>query len=76
MTSPMRSDAATPLADGDDAVIGRVVAQTDDGEATLKYWYPEANRIRLQPANKSMKPIYSRNVKVLGVVTGVVRKVA
>ena len=53
-----------------------VVALTDDGEATLKYWYPEANRVRLQPANSSMKPIYSRNVKVLGVVTGVVRKVS
>jgi repressor LexA len=52
-----------------------VVALTDEGEATLKYWYPEANRVRLQPANSSMKPIYCRNVKVLGVVTGVVRKV-
>ena len=52
-----------------------VVALTDDGEATLKYWYPEANRVRLQPANSDMKPIYSRNVKVLGVVTGVIRKV-
>ena len=51
-----------------------VVALTDDGEATLKYWYPEANRVRLQPANSEMKPIYSRNVKVLGVVTGVVRR--
>ena len=53
-----------------------VVALTDDGEATLKYWFPEANRVRLQPANSSMKPIYSRNVQVVGVVTGVVRKVA
>jgi repressor LexA len=53
-----------------------VVAMTDDGEATLKYWYPEANRIRLQPANSSMKPIYSRNAQVLAVVTGVIRKVA
>ena len=53
-----------------------VVALTDDGDATLKYWYPEANRVRLQPANSDMKPIYCRNVKVLGVVTGVVRKVA
>ncbi len=52
-----------------------VVALTDEGEATLKYWFPEANRVRLQPANSSMKPIYSRNVKVLGVVTGVVRRV-
>ena len=52
-----------------------VVAQTDEGEATLKYWYPEANRVRLQPANSSMRPIYARNVQVLGVATGVVRKI-
>lgn len=52
-----------------------VVAQTDDGEATLKYWHPEKKRIRLQPANSRMKPIYSKNAKVLGVVVGVVRKV-
>ena len=32
--------------------------------------------LRLQPANSSMKPIYCRNVQVLGVVTGVVRRVA
>lgn len=70
------------IADGDIVICRRtksaskgdiVVAQTDEGEATLKYWFPEANRIRLQPANSSMKPIYSRNVQVLGVVTGVVR---
>ncbi len=52
-----------------------VVAQTEDGEATLKYWFPEANRIRLQPANSTMKPIYVKNARVLGVLTGVVRKV-
>ena len=52
-----------------------VVAQTDEGEATLKYWYPESNRIRLQPANAEMDPIYVRNAKVLGVVVGVVRSV-
>jgi len=72
------------IADGDVVICRRartadrgdiVVAMTDDGEATLKYWFPEANRVRLQPANSSMKPIYSRNVKVLAVVTGVVRKV-
>ncbi len=53
-----------------------VVAMTDEGEATLKYWYPEANRIRLQPANSSMKPIYVKDAHVLGVVTGVIRKVS
>jgi repressor LexA len=51
-----------------------VVARTDDGEATLKQWFPERDRIRLQPANSSMKPIYVRNAKVLGVLVGVVRK--
>jgi repressor LexA len=72
------------IADGDIVVCKRartahkgdiVVAITDEGEATLKYWYPEANRIRLQPANASMKPIYSKSAQVLGIVVGVVRKV-
>ena len=69
--------------DGDYVVIRKqrtarsgeiVVAQTDDGEATLKRWYPEKDRIRLQPSNRSMKPIYVKNAKVLGVLSGVVRK--
>ncbi len=72
------------IADGDYVVIRRqetasrgdvVVALTDENEATLKRWYPEGNRIRLQPANSSMEPIYVTNAKVLGVVIGVVRKV-
>jgi repressor LexA len=72
------------IADGDIVICRRtktahkgdiVVAMTDEGEATLKYWFPEANRVRLQPANSSMKPIYARDVQVLGVVTGVIRKV-
>ncbi len=71
------------IADGDyvvirkqkDAAAGQiVVAQTDEGEATLKYWYPESNRIRLEPANSTMKPIYVKDAKILGVLAGVVRK--
>jgi repressor LexA len=71
------------IADGDWVIIQEkqtahsgdiVVAQTDDGEATLKYWFPERDRIRLQPANTSMKPIYVKHAKVLGVLVGVVRK--
>lgn len=71
------------ISDGDWVVIRRqknaragdiVVAQTDDGEATLKYWFPERDRIRLQPANATMKPMYVRNARVLGVLVGVVRK--
>ena len=49
------------------------VVRNSEGEATLKYWYPEKNRIRLQPANKRLKPIYTRDAKVIGVVVGVVR---
>lgn len=52
-----------------------VVALTDEGEATLKRWYPEKNRIRLEPANSTMQPIFVKNAQVLGVVVGVVRKV-
>jgi repressor LexA len=53
-----------------------VVAQTEEGEATLKRWYPEPekSRIRLEPANSTMKPIYVKDAKILGVVVGVVRR--
>lgn len=51
-----------------------VVALLEGGEATLKKFYREKGRIRLQPANPAMKPIYCREVKVQGVVIGVVRK--
>lgn len=50
-----------------------VVAQTPEGEATLKYWHPEAHRVRLQPANSSMGPIYVKEASVVGIVVGVVR---
>ncbi|HWB00438.1 MAG TPA: transcriptional repressor LexA [Pirellulales bacterium] len=72
------------IADGDYVVVRKqesahrgdtVVALTDENEATLKRWYPEGNRIRLQPANSEMAPIYVDNARVLGVVVGVVRKV-
>lgn len=54
-----------------------VVAETDEGEATLKRWFPEPEkkRIRLEPANSTMKPIYVKNAKILGIVVGVVRKI-
>jgi len=52
-----------------------VAAVTDENEATLKRWFPEKNRIRLEPANSTMKPIFVKNARVLGVVVGVIRKV-
>lgn len=72
------------ISDGDYVVVRRqrtarkgqiVVAVTDEGEATLKRWFPERNRIRLEPANSAMKPIFVRNARVLGVVVGVVRRI-
>jgi repressor LexA len=71
------------IADGDYAVIrkqetardGQIVAVLDpDGETTLKRFYREKNRFRLEPANKTMKPIYRDKVEVLGILVGVVRK--
>ena len=57
----------------DSANVGQmVVAQTATGE-TLKYWHPEGDRIRLQPANKKMQPIYVAEATVVGVAVGVVR---
>ena len=51
-----------------------VVALLGDGEATLKKFYREKGRIRLQPANPEYRPIYTDKVDVQGVVIGVVRK--
>lgn len=53
-----------------------VVALLDDGTATLKKFHREKNRVRLQPANSAMKPIYVRGVAVQGIVKGVVRSLA
>ena len=51
-----------------------VVALIGGEEATVKYFYQEASHIRLQPANKTMKPIFRDRVNILGVLVGVVRK--
>jgi repressor LexA len=70
------------IADGDYVVCRKqktaqsgqlVVAQTPDGEATLKYWFPEAGHVRLQPANSALEPMYVKDASVAGVVVGVVR---
>lgn len=71
------------IADGDIVLIERrstardgetVVAVLPDGEATLKRFYREKGRIRLQPANSTMEPIYATEVEIRGVVIGVVRR--
>lgn len=71
------------ILDGDYVVIERnpspkngdvVVALLDNAYATLKRFYRERNRIRLQPANSTMHPIFVRDCIVQGVVRAVIRK--
>ena len=70
--------------DGDYVVVRRqetaddgeiIAALVDGGEATVKRLYREHDRIRLQPANASMAPIYADDVVVLGRVVGVFRRI-
>ena len=71
------------IADGDFVIIksqdhardGQIVAVRDEsGEATLKRIFREKSRVRLEPANKTMKPIFRESVDILGLLVGVVRK--
>lgn len=68
--------------DGDTVVIKQqnnalngetVVAIIDENGATLKKFYREKNRIRLQPANLSLFPIYRKEVEIRGVVVKIIR---
>jgi len=55
----------------------KIIALIDNQEATLKKFYKERGHIRLQPANKNMKPIILRNgrdISIQGVVLDVIRK--
>ncbi|MDO8617891.1 MAG: transcriptional repressor LexA [Candidatus Uhrbacteria bacterium] len=70
------------ILDGDYVIIERnpspkngdvVVALLDNSYATLKKFYRERDRIRLQPANKTMKPIYCYDPLIQGVVRAVIR---
>ena len=71
------------IADGDYVVIEEtqvvndgdiVVALLDNGLATLKRFYKELTRVRLEPANSAMSPIYATNVQIQGRVVGLIRK--
>lgn len=75
----MKNDA---ILDGDYVVIQKcdsvnngqiAVALLDDGTATLKRIFKEKGRIRLQPANETLQPIYVDKVRIQGKVTGVIR---
>ncbi len=71
------------ICDGDFVVVEKreqardgeiVVAVIGDNEATLKRIYHERGRIRLQPANSQVQPIYVDHVDIKGVVRGIVRR--
>jgi repressor LexA len=53
-----------------------VVALLEDNGVTLKRFYREKDRIRLQPANSEMEPIYASEIQIQGKVVGVIRKLA
>ncbi len=70
------------ILDGDFVIVERnpspkngdvVVALLDNTYATLKKFYREKDRIRLQPANKTMKPIYCYDPLIQGIVRAVIR---
>ena len=58
-------------ADNGEVVVALINNRT---EATLKRLYREKTRIRLEPANSKMKPIYVRDVAIQGAVRGLFRK--
>ena len=75
------------ILDGDLVIVQRaqearngeiVVALAGDDEstdeATVKTFYREGSRVRLQPENASLEPIYARHVQILGRVVGVFRE--
>ncbi len=51
-----------------------VVALLENGVATLKRFFKEKNRVRLEPANSEMQPIYATEVTIQGVVKAVIRR--
>jgi len=51
-----------------------VVALLDNGMATLKRFFKEATRVRLEPANATMSPLFVKNVKIQGKVVGLIRR--
>jgi repressor LexA len=53
-----------------------VVALVGDEEATVKRFFKEKDKVRLQPENKKMKPIHTRDATVMGRVVGVFRRVS
>ncbi len=71
------------ILDGDYIIVNKqstasngeiVVALVNEHTATVKRFYKEEGRVRLQPENSTMEPIYAQSVNILGVVKGLFRK--
>ncbi len=70
------------ILDGDLVVVrqqqsaedGDIVVAMLEEEATVKRFFKESDRVRLQPENDAMDPIYVRDPLILGKVTGVIRR--
>jgi repressor LexA len=61
------------------AATGEIVVAMIEDEATVKRFYPEGDRVRFQPSNPRLQPIYVRReefreTQIIGVVVGVYRK--
>ncbi|HEX4755675.1 MAG TPA: transcriptional repressor LexA [Candidatus Dormibacteraeota bacterium] len=55
-------------------VVARIENETTgEGEVTVKRFFREAGRVRLQPENSALQPIYPRDLTIEGVVTAVIR---
>lgn len=59
-----------------DAHDGEIVVALIDDSATVKTFYREDGRIRLQPENDTMEPIYAENPRILGRVTALIRTIS
>lgn len=56
------------------AINGEIVVAMIEDEATVKRFFREDSRYRLQPENSSMEPIYAKEVSIIGKVIGLVRR--
>ena len=55
------------------AVDGQIVVAVLDDAITLKRYYKEATRVRLQPENPDFQAIYCQEVRIVGVLSSIVR---
>ena len=58
------------------ATDGEIIVALVGEEATVKRFFQEPDRVRLQPENETMEPIYTREVRILGRVVGLMRNMA